>query len=209
MQDLKAVLITVLTQGLKDFGYGVRAVQTVQPSNPDQPIITLKRSGSQAEDDRPLITVRRIGGLRSTGFYLGNAATPMSGVDSPNVPLIMADDRIRIGIEAFQDTGGQSLVDTLMLQIPVMLLQNWDAMTFPIEVGGYGLFNLSFQGSGDTVRTNEAGGKIVYTNSIDVTATLPVDTSSTVQPLGTISAIAIDPTLPNVDPSNPNFSPNP
>ena len=211
MLDLKSILRAVLQQGLEDFGYGVKSVGSVSPAvGSNAPVITLKRSGAQDEDDRPLITLRRIAGPRTAAFYVGNVV-PTQSAYTPALPYayaIMGEDRVRIGIEAFQDTGGQSLVDVLMLQIPTMLLQNWDAMTFPTEAGGYGLYNATFRGAEDVVRSNEAGGKAVYANSIDFTAQLLMDTMPGTPTPTTIDYIAIDPILANVDPNNPNFQPD-
>ena len=193
-QDLKAVLLVVLQQGLIDAGYGVRSIETVTPSSTDNPnTLTIKRSGAQDEDNRPLLTVRRIAGPTPVSFYMSNYGF-YEDMQSAYVPVIQVQDRVRIQVEASQDTGGQSLIDKLMLQIPQMLLQNWDAMTFPWEAGGYGLYNLTFRGSDDVIRAFiEAGGKAIYSNAFDVSATYTLDTPSQTPAVSTITAIEFVP----------------
>lgn len=211
MLDLKGILMQVLTVGLQDFNYGVRSTGFVNPpANSDSPIISITRSGAQDEVDAPRIYLKRMGAPTAKTFFLGNVSDPIAGSTAEYAKTILVEDRVRIGIEAFQDTGGQSLVDMLVLQIPTMLLQNWDAMTYPLEVGGYGLISPTFRGGEDTIKSNEVGGKAVYANYIDLVATLPMDTSApNAQPIGTIDYIEFLPTIPNVDPNNPNFQPNP
>lgn len=193
-QDLKSVLLVVLQQGLIDAGYGVHSIETAVPSSADNPnTVTLKRSGAQDEDNRPLLTVRRIAGPTPVAFYMSNYGF-YEDMQSAFVPAIQVQDRVRIQVEASQDTGGQSLIDKLMLQIPYMLLQNWDAMTFPAEVGGYGLYNLTFRGSDDVIRAfTEAGGKAVYSNAFDVSAIYTLDAPSQTPPVSTITAIEFVP----------------
>ena len=194
VQDLKSVVVLVLQQGLQDFGYGVHSIETVPPTSADNPnTLSVKRSGAQDEDDRPLLTVRRIGGPTPVNFYLSNYGY-YEDMSEAFTPAIQVQDRVRIQIEAAQDTGGQSLVDKLMLQIPVMLLQNWDAMMFPWEVGGFGLFDITFRGSDDVVRPfTESGGKAIYTNAIDVSAIFTLDTASQTPSVSTIDVIEFDP----------------
>lgn len=198
MLDLKSILRVVIVQGLADFGYGVQSVESIPSTNPQSPnTVYVMRSGAQQEDDRTLITLRRVGAPRPSSFYLGNMADPMASIGGFSVPLIMAEDTVRINVEAFHDTGGQSLVDKLMLQLPTALLANWDAMTFPEEVGGYGLINPTWRGGADTAETTTTGGKVSYSNHFDFVATLPIDGKSVVTPISTITYIALLPTLQN------------
>lgn len=209
--DLKGILMQVLTVGLQDFNYGVRSTGFVNPPvGSDSPTISITRTGAQDEVDAPRIFLKRMGAPTARVFFLGNVSDPMAGTNAEYAKTILVEDRVRIGIEAFHDTGGQSLVDMLVLQIPTMLLQNWNALTYPIEVGGYGLIGPTFRGGEDTVKSNIVGGKAVYSNYIDFTATLPMDVSDpNAQPIGTIDYIEFLPTLTNVDPNDPNFQPNP
>lgn len=193
MLDLKGVMLFVIQQGLEDFGYGVVAVGSADSTNTDNPnTVTLKRSGAQDEDDRPLITIRRVSGPRTVQYYLGNHGQQRAG--ELNVPVIMVQDTVRIAVEATQNTGGQSLVDKLMVQIPVMLMQNWDVMIFPQEVGGFGLVNPTYRGGADEGRPfTEASGNMIYTNYIDVSATVYADAQNPMTPLGEISYVAFVP----------------
>ena len=196
MLDLKGVLRVVIVQGLQDFGYGVQSVESIAPTT-EQNTVYVMRSGAQQEDDRTLITLRRVGAPRSSSFYLGNMADPQASIGGFGVPLIMVEDRVQVKVEAFHDSGGQSLVDKLMLQIPTMFVQSWDAMTFPTEVGGYGLLTPTWTGGGDTVTTTHTGGKVSYSNHFDFSAVLPADAASNDPSQGTITAIVIQPTLAN------------
>ncbi len=193
MVDLKGAMLDVIQQGLADFGYGVVAVGSSPPTSSVNPNdFTLKRAGAQDEDQRPLITIRRVSGPRSVQFYLGNQVVPQSG--AVTVPSVMVQDTVRIAVEATQNTGGQSLVDKLMLQIPVMLMQNWDAMTFPQEVGGYGFVNLTYRGGADEGRPfTEASGNMIYTNYIDVSGITYADAASPLTPISDISYVAFVP----------------
>lgn len=194
IQDLKSVMVAVIQQGLTDFGYGVRSIESVTPTSTTNPnMLTLKRSGAQDEDNRPLITIRRIAGPTPVNFYLSNYGNPQNTSDLYALG-IQVQDRVRIQVETAQDTGGQSLIDKLMLQIPVMLLQNWDAMTFPWEVGGFGLFNVTWRGSDDVLRAfTEAGGKAIYTNALDVSAIFTLDAASQTPIVSTIDVIEFEP----------------
>jgi len=195
MIDLKTALTYLIQQGLEDYGYGVRSMDTIltPASSPNKATITVKRSGAQDEDDRPLITLTRIAGPNISQFYLGNLGStrPPEAPSIPNAAStantqvldFQVDDKVRIGIEADQNTGGQSLVDLLVMQIPVIFQQSWSVLTAPPSVGGYGLFNIEIQGGEDSVDAfAEVGGKVIYKNYYDVTATYTVDSEITVLP---------------------------
>ncbi|MCL6444826.1 MAG: hypothetical protein K6T83_15455 [Alicyclobacillus sp.] len=212
MLDLKSILRTVLQQGMQDLGYPVVSVGYTASNTPNMPIITLKRGGAQDEQNRPLITLRRISGPRPVSYFLGNVA-PLSETlsntnPSPYANAILVEERIRIGIETAHDTGGQPLVDLLMMQIPYILLQNWMAMSAPVEVGGYGLISPSFQGGMDTADMQEVGGKVIYSNYVDFTARQMLETLPQPIPTTTIDYIEFEPILNNVDPNNPDFIPS-
>lgn len=197
MIDLKMVLTYVMQQGLQDFGYGVRGTVFTQPTSTSNiATVSFARAGAQEELDRPLITLMRPAPMRPIQFYLGNVALDYLG--STNIaPMIQVQDRIRLRVEAAQDEyGGQVLIDQLMLQIPTILLQNWDAMTFPEEAGGYGMQNVTFSGGADTAESfTLSSGQVIYTNYFDVSAIVSLDAATMQPPVSTITAIQFIPQI--------------
>ena len=171
--DTKDLLLQMLMAGYSTLGFGIEP--TNLPATDDQhPTISFLRALGQSARPRPLITVMRLGGdVRSTwlsniGAQVGTTGAVGQGV----VPVLPLEESFRIQIEAFNDNGGISAVDWLLESAQTILLTYYDALTWPIEAGGYGMYFPAWKVNQDEERPfTEMAGKVIFSNSLTFRAT--------------------------------------
>lgn len=170
--DTKDLLLKVLMGGYQAQGFGIESTQ-VAPVDDSHPTLSFLRAMGQSSKPRPLLTVMREGGSARSA-WLSNYGAPEGYTSGGSAPAgaLPIDERFRIQIEAFDDTGGMPMVDWLLETADGILLSYYDTLTWPVEAGGYGLYFPSWALGADTERPfTEVGGKVIFANYILFTCT--------------------------------------
>lgn len=153
--------------GFENLGYGVQPLN-VAPVDQNHQTLNFYRGLGQQMLDRPLLTVARQSASASPR-WIGNLGVARTDLPPPPgymtaVPVV---EMFRIEIEATQTNGGISLVDMLLGQADVILTEAYQTLTFPIEAGGYGLYNVLWSVGSDSERPFvEVAGKVIFSNRI-------------------------------------------
>jgi hypothetical protein len=170
--DTKDLLLQTLMAGYQGLGFGIQPLND-PPADNAHPYITFARAFGQSALDRPLITVARTGGdarpewLGNTGSPVGYTGLAGSAVASSAVPTIPLRQSFRIQVESLDTTGGISTVDWLVESASTILLNAYQTLILPLELGGGGLYFVRWTIGTDSARPfQEIAGKIVYSNQI-------------------------------------------
>jgi hypothetical protein len=176
--DTKDLLLDVLMQGYKSMGFGVEQIKAA-PVDDSHPTLNFQRAFSEAMKPRPLLTVARRN-AHAVPRWLGNlglvpATTDQSGnlippdLGTPSIPL---EETFRVRVESTDQTGGLPTVDWLLELASIILLNSYETLVWPTEAGGYGLYFVRWALADDRDRPfTEVGGKIIFFNDLNVTAT--------------------------------------
>lgn len=176
--DTKDLLLKVLMAGYQAQGFGIEPTN-IAPSEAGHPTLSFLRALGQSSKPRPLLTVMRMSGAMTPTWlsnYGAQEGYPGTGGAAPSGAMPL-QERFRIQIEAFNDTGGMPMVDWLLEVADSILLAYYDTLTWPIEVGGYGLYYPSWAHGSDEERPfTELAGKVIFSNALYFNCTRIVST---------------------------------